>query len=477
MKNKNAGRLEFRGGIYGLIIPFLILFVGIMWLALTGKALPMAFWVPTLLAILSAFILAKNPRECADTIIKGMASEVVAIMLMAWFLAGIIAQLMKITGLIQGLVWLGLSIGLKGSFFPVISFLIGCLLSTATGTAIGTVIALGPILYPVGVALGAGPQAMIASIVCAAYFGDNIAPVSDTTIASAYTQGTDVPGVVRTRLKYAFIAAGIGAILFLIFGGGGEITGDSMSFLGEVSPDGLIMLIVPAVLIFMMFKGVHLIIALLSSCTLGIILAISTGLLKVSDLLIIDMNSFSVGGLIVDGIMGLIDISVFALLLMGLVELLEAGGFLEIATGITARFTETPRGAELTVYILILIMNFLTVANTIVIMMLGPFAKEILVKKHRITPERSANILDGVSCGIMCLIPYGFAPLLAYMFAGSSGAGVNFTLISVIPYMFYGWAMLVVMLYSILTGWARDYLSNEAYEKILDGSGQSIYKM
>ena len=110
MKNKNAGRLEFRGGIYGLIIPFLILFVGIMWLALTGKALPMAFWVPTLLAILSAFILAKNPRECADTIIKGMASEVVAIMLMAWFLAGIIAQLMKITGLIQGLVWLGLSI-------------------------------------------------------------------------------------------------------------------------------------------------------------------------------------------------------------------------------------------------------------------------------------------------------------------------------------------------------------------------------
>ncbi|RKL62299.1 hypothetical protein DXT63_12580 [Thermoanaerobacteraceae bacterium SP2] len=477
MNNESTVKLEFRGGIYGLIIPFLVLFVGIMWLALSGKALPMAFWVPTLLGILIALILAKNSRECADAIIKGMASEMVAIMLMAWFLAGIIAQLMKVTGLIQGLVWLGLAIGLKGAFFPMITFVIGCLLSTATGTSIGTVIALGPILYPVGVALGASPQAMIGAIVCAGYFGDNIAPVSDTTIASAYTQGTDVPSVVRTRLKYAFIAAGIGAILFLIFGGGGEVTGETTSFLGELSPNGLIMLIVPAVLIFMMFRGVHLIIALLSSCTFGIILAIVTGLLKVSDLLIIDMDSFSVHGLIVDGIMGLIDIAVFAFLLMGLVGLLEAGGFLEMASKITARFTKTPRSAELTVYILLLIMNFLTVASTIVIIMVGPFAKEILVKKHKITPERSANILDAVSAGIMCLIPYGFAPLLAYMFAGSSGAGVNYTLMSVIPYMFYGWAMLAVMLYAVISGWSRDFLSNEAYKKVLESPGQTLYKM
>lgn len=470
-------RLEFRGGIYGLVFPFIVLFVGIMWLALSGKALPMAFWMPTLLAIFVALLLAKDPRACADAVVKGMASEMVAIMLMAWFLAGIIAELMKVTGLIQGLVWLGLSIGLKGAFFPLITFVIGCLLSTATGTAIGTVIALGPILYPVGVALGAGPQAMIGAIVCAAYFGDNIAPVSDTTIASAYTQGTDVPSVVRTRLHYAFIAASVGAVLFLIFGGGGEITADNMAFLGELSPNGLIMLIVPAVLIFMMFKGMHLIIALSSSCVFGIILALVTGLMKMSELLVIDMDSFSVSGLIVNGINGLMDIAIFAFFLMGLVGLLEEGGFLEMIAEKTDNLTKSPRSAELTVYILLLIMNFLTVASTIVIIMAGPYAKEILVKKHRISPERSANILDAVSAGIMCLIPYGFAPLLAYMFAGSSGAEVNYSLISVVPYMFYGWAMLAVMLYAVVTGWSRNFLSDEDYEKVLNSTAHTLYKM
>lgn len=464
MENVSEKNLEFRGGLLGLTTPFVVLFIGIMWLALSGKALPMAFWVPTLLATFTALLLAKKPKECAEAIVKGMASEMIAIMLMSWFLAGIIAQLMKVTGLIEGLVWLGVFIGLKGAFFPLITFVIGCMLSTATGTALGTVIALGPILYPVGVALGANPPAMIGAIVCAAYFGDNIAPVSDTTIASAYTQGTDVPKVVRTRLKYAFMAAGIACILFFIFGGGGQAAQDVSSYVGELSPKGLIMLAVPAVLIFMMFRGVHLIIALMYSGVFGILLALGAGLIKVGDLLVIDMETFSVHGLIVDGVNGLMDIAIFAFLLMGLVGLLERGGFLELVTNKIEKFTRSPKSAEITITILLIIMNILTVASTIVIIMVGPLAKKILVDKNRITPERSANILDAVSAGAMCLIPYGFGPLLAYMFAQSSGAPVNFSLISTIPYMFHGWALLCVMLYSTFTGWGRDYINYEADE-------------
>ncbi|HBG14805.1 MAG TPA: hypothetical protein DDW96_05755, partial [Synergistaceae bacterium] len=139
MISENNERVEFRGGLLGLTLPFTVLFIGIMWLALSGKALPMAFWVPTLFSILAALLLAKKPTECARAIISGMSSEMVAIMLMAWFLAGITAQLLKATGLIQGLIWLSLSVGLKGAYFPLVTFAIGCLLSTATGTAIGTV--------------------------------------------------------------------------------------------------------------------------------------------------------------------------------------------------------------------------------------------------------------------------------------------------------------------------------------------------
>ena len=40
-----------------------------------------------------------------------------------------------------------------------------------------------------------------------ARFGDNLAPISDTTVASALTQGAPIGEVVRTRLKYALTAA------------------------------------------------------------------------------------------------------------------------------------------------------------------------------------------------------------------------------------------------------------------------------
>ncbi|NPV44488.1 MAG: hypothetical protein HPY70_11035 [Firmicutes bacterium] len=461
MLNKN-GRLEFRGGMLGLFLPFAVLFVGIMWLALSGRALPMAFWVPTLASLLLALILSTNPRKCAEIIIQGMASEMVAIMLMAWFLAGIIAQLLKTTGLIQGLVWAGISVGLKGAFFPLITFIIGCLVSTATGTSIGSIITLGPILFPVGVALGANPPAMIGAIVCGAYFGDNIAPVSDTTIASAYTQGTDVPAVVRTRLKYAFAAAGIACILYVIFGGGGSVSADNMALMGDLKPDGLIMLIVPALLIFLMFKGVHLIVALMMTGAFGILLAVAAGLLPASNILIINMDEFTVGGLIVDGINGLIDIAVFAFLLMGLVALLEQGGFLEMLVEKSKGFTKTPANAELTVVVITIIMNILTVASTIVIIMVGPLARKIL-HNQKITPERRANVLDAVSAGVMCVIPFAFGPLLAYMFAGFSGIEINFSLMSTIPYMFHGWALIAVMLFAVITGWGRDFMSEEDY--------------
>lgn len=461
MSGGKQQRLEFRGGLFGLVLPFLVLFVGIMSLALTGRALPMAFWVPTLAGILLAIVLSKDPRACASAIVKGMSSEMVAIMLMAWFLAGIIAELMKVTGLVQGLIWLGISIGLEGAFFPLVTFAIGCLLSTATGTAIGTVIALGPILYPVGVALGANPPVMVAAIVCAAYFGDNIAPVSDTTIASAYTQGTDVSRVVRTRLKYALTAAGISCVLFVLFGGGGETVADGVSQIGELSPEGLLMLVVPVVLIAMMFRGSHLIIALMYSGVLGIIVGILSGLLDPASLLVIDMEQFRVGGVIVDGINGLMDIAIFAFLLMGLVGLLEKGGFLEMVTERTKKLTDTPRNSELTISAVLILINLLTVASTIVIIMVGPLARKILVQENGISPERSANILDAVSAGAMCLIPYGFGPLLAYMFAGGSGMPVDFSLVSVVPYMFHGWALLAVMAFAIFSGWGRDYLSDE----------------
>ena len=117
-------------------------------------------------------------------------------------------------------------------------------------------------------------------------------------------------------------------VLFVI---AGFATYDGTTVASDVaaSPKGLIMLVVPALLIFMMIKGTHMLVALSASVAVGLVVGVISGLLPVSDILIIDMNSFSVGGTLVDGINGMMDTVVFAMLLMSLVHLLEVGGLFE----------------------------------------------------------------------------------------------------------------------------------------------------
>ena len=111
-------KLEFRFGIVGMVLPFLVMAIGICGLAFTGQALPMAFWIPALCGVFLCLVFAKNPRKCADAMVRGIASEVLAIIILALFLAGIVSKLLTTSGLIDGLLWLGMSINFPGGFFP-----------------------------------------------------------------------------------------------------------------------------------------------------------------------------------------------------------------------------------------------------------------------------------------------------------------------------------------------------------------------
>jgi Na+/H+ antiporter NhaC len=469
MESKEKKRLEFRFGMVTLLIPFLIMFGGIILLALSGKAFPMAFWLPTLLALFAALLLAKKPTQCAEVMIRGMANEMVAIMLMAWFIAGIIAQLLKASGLIDSLVWLCVKVGLSGGWFPVVVFIIGCVLSTSTGTALGTVIALAPVLGPVGLALGSNMPVLLGAIVGGAYFGDNIAPVSDTTIASAYTQGVEVAAVVKSRLKYAIVAGVAAIILFIIFGNMGTAAGATAG-LANLSPNALVMLVIPVLLIIMMFSGANLIVALMTSGFTGIVLALLMKFITFKDVMFVNLETFSVEGIISGGIMGMIDIAVFAFLLMGLIRLLDESGLLHSVIEKLSKMAKSARSAELWVAFINIILNILTVASTIVIVMEGPLAKKLLVGKYNIVPSHSANMLDAVAAGAMCLIPYGFAPLLAVMFCGTTGISV----FSVCLNSFYGYTLLIVMLIAILTGWGRKFVTPAAAKELMEDENKVL---
>src|SRR5690625_5317338 len=106
----------------------------------------------------------------------------------------------RLGGLVEGLVWIGSVTGVEGGLFVALTFLLASVFSTAVGTGYGTTVAFCTLMFPAGIAVGADPVILFAAILAGAVFGDNLAPVSDTTIVSATTQEADVPEIGRAHV-------------------------------------------------------------------------------------------------------------------------------------------------------------------------------------------------------------------------------------------------------------------------------------
>jgi Na+/H+ antiporter NhaC len=199
--------LRYRGGDFGTLAPFVLFLVGVAWLGLSGAPDERGFWPVLTAALALSMLLAVDRSKWAETIVRGMSQPIVLLMILAWLLAGVLASLINASGFVEALVGVAQAGGIHGGAFAVAAFLICCLVSTATGTSLGTLILCAPLLYPAAAGLGTDPVILMGAVIGGATFGDNISPVSDTTIASASTQGADIGGVVRSRLKYALPAA------------------------------------------------------------------------------------------------------------------------------------------------------------------------------------------------------------------------------------------------------------------------------
>lgn len=212
-------KLEFYGGEWVSLSP-IIIFIGLIFVTTFwwGSTSDGALWIPIFLGVVIPFFLAKNKKEYSSAVISGMASKDTAFPIATWIFAGVFSRILRESGFSAGLAGLAGSFGVGPVLFTVISFLAATLFSSATGTGFGTIAACMGVLYPTGVELGVEPAFLAGAILGGAAFGDNLAPVSDSTIASATAMKVDVPKCVRSRLKYSLPAAGITLVLTVIVG-------------------------------------------------------------------------------------------------------------------------------------------------------------------------------------------------------------------------------------------------------------------
>jgi len=446
--------LVMRGGLIGALAPFVVFLSGVGWLALMGAPDERGFWPILLAAIAVGIALARDRHRYCEALLAGMAQPIVMLMIMAWLLAGVLSTLLGASGFVEALIWLARSGGVSGGAYVAAAFVVCCLVATSTGTSFGTIIIGGPLLYPAGASTGADPAMLIGAILGGATFGDSISPISDTTIASAGTQNTDIAGTVQARLKYVLPAAMIALVVYAVAGGARSQTGDSIAA-AVGRPDGLPMILIPVMVIGLLLKKRHLVESLIAGAVAAIVLGLSLGLLQPDQLLRFETGSFTARSVVIDGLERGVGVSVFTLLLVALVSAFEVTGTLSRLTSTSAGITN-PWRAETWIVTTVSAAVLLTTHSVVAILAVGPFARATGIRAA-IGPYRRANLLDLTVCTWPFLLPY-FLPTILSSNATQSGTALGMPRISAFDagtHNFYSWALVAIVILAVATGFGR----------------------
>ncbi len=181
--------------------------------ALSQSDASVALFQAALLASIVAIVMAVGERiltmeEAIGEWVGGMKTIVITgvILLLAWSLGTVIGNV----GTADYLVGV-LSETIPAFIVPTLIFILGALISFATGTSYGTMSILMPLAIPLAWAISSGDMGF--TIVCTsgvltgAIFGDHCSPISDTTILSSMGTSCNHIDHVRTQIYYAIFVA------------------------------------------------------------------------------------------------------------------------------------------------------------------------------------------------------------------------------------------------------------------------------
>ncbi len=153
--------------------------------------------------------------QCVDIYTKGCANAMFmcVVLVLAWSLSSVTGALDTANYLIH------ITSGfLAPNLLPLVMFIIGAVMSFATGTSWGTMGVLMPIGLPIAIQMEASLPLVSAAILGGGLFGDHCSPISDTTVLASIGSRCDHVDHFETQMPYAVLTAIICCIMFLITG-------------------------------------------------------------------------------------------------------------------------------------------------------------------------------------------------------------------------------------------------------------------
>ncbi len=182
--------------------------------ALSASDASVALFQAALLASIVGVLMAVLQRimtieEAISEWVGGMKTIVITgvILLLAWSLGGVIGDLGTadyLVGVLKG--------AIPVFILPTLIFILGAIISFATGTSYGTMSILMPLTIPLAWAVNPEMGFVIvctSGVLTGAIFGDHCSPISDTTILSSMGTSCDHIAHVSTQMYYALYVAAI----------------------------------------------------------------------------------------------------------------------------------------------------------------------------------------------------------------------------------------------------------------------------
>ncbi|MCQ2054896.1 MAG: Na+/H+ antiporter NhaC family protein [Fibrobacter sp.] len=417
---------------------FLVLYLG---LGITFEYIlhiPMGFYnIPIVAAFMVAILVAclQNRAlkfdEKLEVMAKSIGDKNILIMILIFICAGMFAGILGRSSASSAAYFLLDFI--PAQFAVVVLFIVATFVSTAMGTSVGTITVVSPIAIEVALATGFSVPFCVASVIGGAMFGDNLSFISDTTIAACTTQGCNMKDKFRTNFLIALPAAILTVILITV------ISLHTNAQVVAHNSYSLTQLVPYVVVLALALVGINVFIVLLVGIALAAVIMLFTGAVDFIGLI----------GNIGSGISGMYETIMVTILVSAMCGLIRVhGGFVALLNFIHKIF-KGHRGGQLGVGLLVSAMDVATANNTVAIVMAAPIAKQ-MSDEFKISPRKTASLLDTFSCIMQGILPYGAQMLVALAAIAATKLETNYSAFDIIPLMFYPMLLLVSSLAFII---------------------------
>ncbi|ATH61975.1 Na+/H+ antiporter NhaC [Staphylococcus pasteuri] len=412
------------------LLLFMLLFLGVG--IISGDFTTMPLNVAITITVIVALLMNRKEKFATkvEVFTKGAGHSNIILMMLIFILAGAFSTTTEKMGGVSSTVNLGLSL-IPENLIIVGLFIICMFVSISMGTSVGTVAAIAPVGFGFAQATDVSAALAMATVVGGAMFGDNLSMISDTTIAAVRTQHTKMKD--KFKVNFRIVLPGAILTIIILF-----LLTNGISMDHTKSYDFQLVKVIPYLLVLILaLVGVNVIIVLIGGTVLSGMIGLIDGSFGWKGLL----NAVS------KGIIGMEDIAMIALLIGGLVGLIQHNGGIDWLLNFVRDRVRSKRGAELGIASLVSVADISTANNTISIIMSGPLAKNI-ADEYDVDPRKSASILDIFGGCFQGLLPYS-----PQVISAAGVAGISPFLL--VPYSIYPIMLGICGLIAIIFGYPK----------------------